>query len=113
MADGAMTLPEAVRAKLEQTAGPVLYSDIAAHLARDAVFVVARSVSLIEGGVAVATDDVTRVEAWVASGELRKPSRAEREAWPADAGRRWLSVVVQPFILVQDFETAKLSLSSS
>lgn len=109
MADGAMTLSEAVRAKLEQTAGPVFYSDIAAHLARDAVFVIARSVSLIECGVAVGTDDVTRVEAWVASGELRKPSRAERDAWPNEAGRRWLSVVVQPFILVQDFETANYS----
>jgi hypothetical protein len=102
MSDGAMKLPEAIKIKLEQSAGLVFYSDLAAHLGRDAVFVVARSLSLVACGVAVATDDVERVERWVASGELRKPSRAEREAWPNEAGRRWLAVAVQPFVLVQD-----------
>ncbi|HEU4409186.1 MAG TPA: DUF2288 family protein [Polyangiaceae bacterium] len=102
MADRAMKLSEAIEAKLEQSAGLVVYSDLAAHLGRDAVFVVARSLSLVACGVAVATDDVERVEGWVQSGELRKPSRAERAAWPNDAGRRWLAVVVQPFVLVQD-----------
>lgn len=104
MADGAMTFREAVRAKLEETAGPVFYSDIAAHLNRDAAFVVAKSVSLIECAVAVATDDVALVEVWVKRGELRKPSRAERDAWPGEAGRQWLAVVVQPFVLVQEVE---------
>jgi hypothetical protein len=102
MADQAMTLREATRARLEQTAGPVFYSDLAAHLGRDAVFVVARSLSLIDCGVAVAVDDVEQVERWVASGELRKPSHAERGAWPGDEGRRWLSIIVHPFVLVQD-----------
>jgi hypothetical protein len=102
MADRAMNLTEAIRVKLEQSAGPVFYSDLAAHLGRDAVFVVASSLSLVTCGVAVATDDVENVERWVASGELRKPSKAERAAWPNDAGRRWLAVAVQPFVLVQD-----------
>ena len=96
-----MTVTEAIRFKLEKDAGPVLYSDIAAHLARDAVFVVAASVSLVDCAVAVATDDVARVEALIASGELRKPSRAEREEWPVSGDRRWMAVVVQPFVLVQ------------
>ena len=102
MGDRAMTMAEAVRAKLEQTIGPVFYADFALHLAHDAVFVVAPSVSLLDCAVAVATDDVEKVERWVASGELRKPSRAERDAWPGNEGRRWLTVVVSPFVLVQD-----------
>ncbi len=102
MGDGAMTMQEAVRRRLEQTAGVVCYSDIATHLEHDAVFVVAGSLSLIDCALAVATDDLERVERWVASGELRKPSRAEREAWPGAEGRRWHSVVVRPFVLVQE-----------
>jgi hypothetical protein len=106
MSDGAMKFPEAVKARLEQTAGPVFYSDLAAHLRRDAVFVVAPSLSLIECGVAVATDDLARVEGWVASGHLRKPTRAERAAWPDEPGRQWLAITVQPFVLVQDVTAA-------
>lgn len=93
---------DAARAKLEATIGPVRFSDLAAHLARDAVFVVAPSTSLVDCGVAVATDDVSTVERLVASGALRKPSAVEREVWKTEEGREWLAVVVQPFVLVQD-----------
>jgi hypothetical protein len=92
----------AIREKLEERIGPVVYTDLQAHLARDAVFVVAASVSLLECGIAVATDDVSTVEKWIASGELRKPSKIEREAWPGHEGRTWTAVVVQPFVLIQD-----------
>lgn len=91
-----------LRSKLEDRLGPVVYGDLAAHLARDAVFVVASSVGLVDCGIAVATDDVAKVEAWVASGELRKPSKIERDAWPTHEGRTWHAVVVQPFVLIQD-----------
>jgi hypothetical protein len=94
--------PAELRAKLEERLGPVVYGDLAAHLARDAVFVVAGSIELVECGIAVATDDVTKVEAWIASGALRKPSKLEREAWPTHEGRSWHAIVVQPFVLIQD-----------
>lgn len=97
-----MPLEDAIRTRLTSLAGPVPFADIADHLERDAVFVVASTVSLVECGVAVAMDDVSRVEAWVATGELRKPSRAERDAWPNETTRRWMAVIVQPFVLVQD-----------
>ncbi|MGZ3423507.1 MAG: DUF2288 family protein [Polyangiales bacterium] len=91
-----------LRAKLEERLGPVVFSDLEAHLARDAVFVVASSIELVECGIAVATDDVAKVEAWIASGTLRKPSKVEREAWPRHEGRTWHAIVVQPFVLIQD-----------
>ena len=47
-------------------------------------------------------DDVDRVQGFIARGELRKPSREERRAWPEEPGRTWTAVVVQPFVLVQD-----------
>jgi hypothetical protein len=99
---GRMADVEAIRKKLEQQIGPVLFSDLAAHLARDAVFVVAASVSLVDCGVAVGTDDVTAVERWISSGELRKPSKAERQAWSSEPGRTWTAIIVQPFVLIQD-----------
>ncbi|MBI2392557.1 MAG: DUF2288 family protein [Deltaproteobacteria bacterium] len=100
MSDGPIPLADAIRTKLTQSMGPVVYGDLAAHLHRDAVFVVARSIELVTCGVAVAMDDVERVQAWIASGDLRKPSRAERDAWAAQGGS-FTAIVVQPFVLVQ------------
>lgn len=92
---------ETLRERLEPQLGPVEYSDLAAHLGRDALFVVAPGLSLLECAIAVAQDDVDRVGAWLKSGELRKPTAAERRDWPTEEGRLWMSVPVRPFVLVQ------------
>jgi hypothetical protein len=94
--------PAAIRGRLEETVGPVPYSDLVAHLGRDAVFVVSTAVSLVECGVSIALDDVEVVQGLIARGELRKPSAAERTSWAATPERTWTAVVVQPFVLVQD-----------
>lgn len=98
----ALSPEEAIREKLTQTAGPVPYSDLAAHLQRDAVFVVATTVPLVDCAVAIALDDVDQVQGFIARGELRKPSPQERQDWTSDPDRTWTAVVVQPFVLVQD-----------
>lgn len=87
-----------IRENLESMMGPVLQSDLQAHLARDAVFLVATHLSLLDVGVSVAMDDVDAVKRWIDAGELRKPTQPERDAWPDGV---WLSIVVQPFVLVQ------------
>ncbi len=97
-----MTVEEALRIKLTERRGPVYYSDLKAHLDRDRVFVVRADVDLVECGVAVAQDDVVKVERWIAEDKLRKPSQAERDSWPENPRRQWVSVIVQPFVLVQD-----------
>ncbi|AKF04674.1 DUF2288 domain-containing protein [Sandaracinus amylolyticus] len=91
-----------LRERLEAHRGPVLYSDLAAHLKRGAVFVVAPSIDLVTCGVAIATDDRASVEHWIHSGDLRRPTADELEKWPGDEGRTWISVVVQPYVLLQD-----------
>ncbi|MBL9021171.1 MAG: DUF2288 family protein [Myxococcales bacterium] len=99
---GPIPMPEAIRASLTKRLGPVYFSDLKAHLDRDGVFIVRADLDLVDCGVAVATDDVTLVTKWIEATQLRKPSRSEREAWEAEEGRRWIAIVVQPFVLVQD-----------
>lgn len=99
---GPLSRKDAIRAGLERTLGLVQFTDIQAHLARDAVFIVGPTVSLLECGVSVALDDVDVVRAWIEDGSLRKPTMDERSTWPKAAGKRWTSVVVVPFVLVQD-----------
>lgn len=98
--------PAAIRARLEETVGPVPYSDLVAHLGRDAVFVVGPHVALVDCGVSIALDDVEVVQGLITRGELRKPSAAERAEWASTPERSFTAIVVQPFVLVQ---TAVLS----
>jgi hypothetical protein len=97
-----MSMPEALEGELKKRLGPVQYSDLRAHLERDGVFIVRADLDLVTCGVAVAMDDVDLVGAWLKEQKLRKPSLAERERWPQEEGRRWMAIVVQPFVLVQD-----------
>jgi hypothetical protein len=99
---GPMTVEEGLRIKLTERRGPVYYSDLVAHLERDGVFVVRADIDLVDCGIAIAQDDVASVERWIAEKKLRKPSQAERDSWPENPKRQWLSVIVQPFVLVQD-----------
>jgi hypothetical protein len=97
-----MSLPEALTTELSKRRGPVFFSDLKAHLDRDAVFIVRADLDLVACGVAVAMDDIDQVGKWIEEQKLRKPSAAEREAWPKEEGQRWMAIVVQPFVLVQD-----------
>jgi hypothetical protein len=91
-----------LRARLEESLGVVFSSDLAAHLKRDAVFVVGPALSVLDCAVAVARDDAPSVSAWIAEGALRRATPDERERWPREASRRWLALVVQPYVLVQE-----------
>ncbi len=92
---------QALRAELGRRAGPVRWSDLAAHSARRALFWVGPEVALVECAVAVALDRADVVALWIREGTLRRPSQAELDEWPA-AGKEWLAVVVQPFVLMQE-----------
>jgi hypothetical protein len=107
MSEG-MTPAEATRVALEARKGPVFFTDLRAHLERDAVFIVRANLDLIDCGVGVATDDVDNVKAWIRDGRLRKPSAKERTSWPEETTRRWMAVIVQPFVLVQEALDADL-----
>lgn len=100
--EGSKPEAAAVRDALEKSVGPVTYADLRAHLARDVVFVVDARASLIDCGVAIATNDVRSVERLIAAGALRRPTPDEQRAWSEAVARQWLAIVVQPFVLVQD-----------
>lgn len=96
-----MTLAEGIALRLKETRGPVAFSDLKEHLERDAVFIVGPDLDLVDCGLAVATDDVDKVEQWILRGSLRKPTQTERDVWPEEKGTRWVAIIVQPFVIVQ------------
>lgn len=95
---------EALRTRLKETIGPVLFRDLKAHLIRGAVFIVAEGTPLEVCAAAIAADDVGQVKAFLEADVLRKPTAAELGEWEAlsvHPGRIWQALVVQPYVLVQ------------
>lgn len=62
--------------------------------------IIVREVSLVAAGEALAEDDVTRVEAWLADGTLSRPSDEQLDLWEAEEPS-FVALIVQPWILVQ------------
>jgi hypothetical protein len=91
-----------MRETLAASMGPIEFSDLRAHLTRGAVIVVDRSLDLLEVGEAVARDDKARVAAWIDAGLIGKPSLETIERWSKMAGAAWISLVVQPFVLLHE-----------
>lgn len=90
--------------RIASTLGPVLGSDLAAHLDRDAVLWVDHSLDLTVCALAIARDNAHAVKSWLASGHLKRPTPTERETWKAAPERPWRAVVVQPFVLIQSLD---------
>jgi len=72
------------------------------HLERGALILVAPGLALAEAGACVAADDAGRVGAWIASGELTKPTLEQINAWDAEPTRTFRMLIVQPYVLVQE-----------
>lgn len=96
-----------LREELEQSMGPVQFSDLRAHLARGAVIVVDASLDLLTVGEALAKDDKERVARWIADGLVGKPSLEVLDRWSKMEGPAWTSLVVQPFVLVREGTAAQ------
>jgi hypothetical protein len=91
-----------MRESLMASMGPIELSDLRAHLVRDAVIVVGASLDLLDVAEAVAKDDKAKVAAWIDSGAVGKPSLETIERWSKPGAVKLTSVVVRPFVLVQE-----------
>jgi hypothetical protein len=96
--------PEDLEASLRTSYGTVLGSDLAAHLKRDGVLFIDRSLDLITCGIAIAQDEAALVSTWLGRGLVRRPTAEERERWLETPDRQWLATVVQPYVLIQELD---------
>ena len=72
------------------------------HAQRDAVIVVNASLDLVDVGVAIATDNTQVIQHWIAEQLLIKPTETEIIEWDAQVGKSFTSLIIQPFVLIQD-----------
>jgi hypothetical protein len=91
-----------LREELRKTFDPAPWGLLKLHAQRDGLIWVSPGLSLLDVAVAMATDDVKVVEAWLTQGLVRRPSPSEIASWDLTPQREFLSVVVQPWALFQE-----------
>lgn len=95
-------MSQALKQELADMVGPAEWRWLSPHADRGAVVLVDRNLDLAEVGVAIAMDDVATVNHWMAEALLAKPSPQQIEVWEQSVGKQFQSLIVQPFVLVQE-----------
>jgi hypothetical protein len=78
------------------------WSWIKPHADRDRVIVVAGELVLLDVAVSVAENEAARIDAWITAGKLSKPGREQLASWDATPTRKFMCLVVDPYVLIQD-----------
>lgn len=92
---------EDLRAELTKMMGPVQWDWLKPQVQRDVVVVVDPGLDLADVGVAIASDNTKTVERWITEQLIVKPSPEQLSLW-SNENKRLTSLIVQPYVLVQD-----------
>jgi hypothetical protein len=98
-------MTEHVAVSQQELAGKIDVAEwfmLRAHLERGGLVVVDALLDLAEVGAGVAADDVKAIERWILSGLIGKPTAKQIESWDAEKGKRFLCLIVSPYVLVQE-----------
>ncbi len=72
------------------------------HVKRDSVLVVAKELNLVDVGIAIASDNLTSVQHWISEQLIQKPSQTQLSNWNSDLQKRFNTLIVQPYVLIQE-----------
>ena len=95
-----------VKQQLNEELANVEWNTLIPHAKRDAIIVVDETLDLVEVGVAIARDDSVSVQSWISQQLIHKPSTHELATWNTEPGKRFTTLIVQPFVIVQETENS-------
>ena len=94
------------RAELAQSLDEAELDWLKPHIQRDVVLVVTKELDLLDVGVAIAQDDIVSVQHWISEALIAKPSTQQLSNWNSDRARQFNTLIVQPYVLVQELSAA-------
>jgi hypothetical protein len=97
-------MTQELRQELAEMVGPAEWRWLSPHANKGSVVVVNPALDLVEVGFAIATDDVSTVDRWISEALLTKPTPDQLIDWNQTQNRQFTSLIVQPFVLVQEME---------
>jgi hypothetical protein len=91
-----------LRADLAQTLDESEWEWLIPHVKRDAVIVVALGLEVLDVGVAIASDNIAQVQLWIDEQLIVKPSPEQLGEWNENPQKRFQTLIVQPYVIVQE-----------
>ncbi len=91
-----------LRAELAENLDEAEWNWLVPHFQRDAVVMVATQLDLLDVGVAIASDNVSSVQHWIGEQLIYKPSPGQLADWNGNRTKRFNTLIVQPYVLVQE-----------
>ncbi len=73
------------------------------HVLRDAVIIVDPSLNLSEVQHEIGNNNSIQIQEWIQKGFLAKPSAEQIKFWDQYPFKKFMTVIVQPFVLIQEF----------
>ena len=97
-----------LRVKLQDEVLDASWQDLAPHFARQALLWVAPHVDLLDVAVAMAEDDLARVQDWLGRRDVLRPGESMAAQWALEPPR-FQAVIVQPWVIAQELGSAPTS----
>lgn len=72
------------------------------HVKRDSVLIIAKELNLVDVGIAIASDNLLSVQHWISEQLIQKPSEIQLSDWNSDPQKRFNTLIVQPYVLIQE-----------
>lgn len=72
------------------------------HVKRDSVLIIAKELNLVDVGIAIASDNLRSVQHWISEQLIQKPSETQLSDWNSDPQKRFNTLIVQPYVLIQE-----------
>jgi len=86
--------------KLDKYTGTVDWEYLKPHFSSGALIYVDPSLPITEVGMALTDDDTEKIQSWLKSGDLVKPSELHARWWEQNK-ESFTALVVSPFVLMQ------------
>ena len=91
-----------LRAELEKDLDEAQWEWLIPHVKRDSVLIIAKELNLVDVGIAIASDNLLSVQHWISEQLIQKPSETQLSDWNSDPQKRFNTLIVQPYVLIQE-----------
>lgn len=91
-----------LRTELSETIDEAEWEWLIPHVKRDAVIVVSLDLDLLDVGEAIANDNIASVQRWIDEQLISKPSQEQLGLWNSNQQKRFNTLIIQPYVLVQE-----------
>jgi len=92
-----------LRAHLHGETGKLPWTELEKHFARGVVFKVKNGIDILDVAIVIARDDKDSLKIWLEDKSVSAVEIDDAQKWHETSASLW-TVVVSPFILVQEFE---------